>query len=320
MGKPFEQNIIAVIWDFDKTLINGYMQEPMFKKYGIKGSEFWCELDSIYQQYEASGMRINRDTLYLNHTLTCVQQGIFEGLNNEMLFEFGGQLEFYNGIPDIFEELELVLMDPRFQKYGISVEHYVVSTGLAQVIRGSEISRYVKGIWGCEFIEEPIKSKLGGRENSGDEPPAKKVITQIGYSIDNTTKTRAIYEINKGVKLHPEIDINSSIAKENRRIPFENMIYIADGPSDVPAFSIIKQYGGRTYAVYPRGNRAAFKQVDQLRKDNRIDAYGEADYSEGTTTNLWIIEQVCQIAEQICSKKEYVIKKSASQPPKHLND
>ncbi|NPV93134.1 MAG: haloacid dehalogenase-like hydrolase [Firmicutes bacterium] len=296
------------------------MQEPMFKRYGIKGSDFWRELDEIYHKYQSANLRVNRETLYLNHILTCVRQGIFEGLNNDLLFEFGGQLEFYNGIPELFEEIEMVLMDPRFRKYGISVEHYVVSTGLAQIIRGSKIAGYVKEIWGCEYIETPIKSQLIIKEYPGEEPDSLKLISQIGYSIDNTTKTRAIYEINKGVKIHPEIDINSSIAKENRRIPFENMIYIADGPSDVPAFSIVKHYGGRTYAVYPRGNRAAFKQVDQLRKDDRIDAYGEADYSEGTTTNLWIIEQTCQIAEQICRKKEYAIKRSASPPPIHLND
>src|SRR5208283_2019305 len=80
-------------------------------------------------------------------------------------------------------------------------------------------------------------------------------ISQIGMVIDNTTKTRALFEINKGTNKNPAIDVNSNIKPEDRRIPFQNMIYIADGPSDVPSFSVVKRNGGEAYAVYNPANQ-----------------------------------------------------------------
>lgn len=145
-------------------------------------------------------------------------------------------------------------------------------------------------------------------------------ISQVSYAFDNTSKTRALFEINKGANFFGNIDVNSQISYSYRRVPFENMIYIADGPSDVPVFSILKQNQGRTYAVYPKGNRKAFLQVNQLMKDNRINMYGEADYSEDTATYMWLMEHVGQIAESIYTKKQELISKSVSRPPMHLQD
>lgn len=311
-----EQNTIAIIWDFDKTLVNGYMQEPIFKKYGINEPEFWNEVNSLEAQYAERQIRINKDTIYLNHMLTCVSQGIFEGLSNEMLKELGGELVFYNGVPEIFKELkERIEKVEKYKKFGIHVEHYIVSTGLTAMIKGSEINRYVDGIWGCEFIDDPIKSKLKGAKERQYQPGE---IKQTGYIIDNTSKTRAIFEINKGVNEFDYIDVNSKMNEEDRRVPFYNMIYIADGPSDVPVFSVLQKNGGKTFAIYPRGNTKAFQQVDQLRNDGRIDMYAEADYSENTTAYMWLTEQTDKIAEAIYQRKEDQIKNSVSQPPQHI--
>lgn len=305
-----EHNIVALIWDFDKTLVDGYMQAPIFKKYGVSESDFWKEVNSLEAQYREKGIRVNRDTLYLNHFLTCVDQGIFKGLNNAVLRELGKELKFYTGIPEIFKKLQdSVENNQDFQKFNIKVEHYIVSTGLAEMIRGSVVAQYVKHIWGCEFIEEPIKSSLHIREYKGKNSDSDDCeIKQIAYAIDNTSKTRAIFEINKGSNEYPHIDVNAKISYENRRVPFENMIYIADGPSDVPAFSVLKSNGGRTFAIYPKGDSRAFNQVNQLIRDGRIDMFAEADYSEGTTTFMWLMENVNQIAANIYNRKSEQIK------------
>jgi hypothetical protein len=317
-----EHNIVALIWDFDKTLVDGYMQAPIFKKYGVSESEFWKEVNSLEAQYREKGIRVNRDTLYLNHFLTCVDQGIFKGLNNAVLRELGKELKFYTGIPEIFKKLQdSVENNQDFQKFNIKVEHYIVSTGLAEMIRGSVVAQYVKHIWGCEFIEEPIKSSLHIREYKGKNSDSDDCeIKQIAYAIDNTSKTRAIFEINKGSNEYPHIDVNAKISYENRRVPFENMIYIADGPSDVPAFSVLKSNGGRTFAIYPKGDSRAFNQVNQLIRDGRIDMFAEADYSEGTTTFMWLMENVNQIAANIYNRKSEQIKRSVSKPPEHINE
>lgn len=311
-----EQNIIAVIWDFDKTLIPGYMQEPIFNAYGVDSKAFWKEVNELPDQYAQRGIRVNKDTIYLNHIITCVNQGIFEGLNNKKLNEFGEQLSFYPGVPDIFRDLKhIVEVEQKYKNFSIQVEHYIVSTGITEMIKGSKINDFVDGIWGCEFIEEPIRSNLDIRIN--EKEPNDGVLNQIGYMIDNTSKTRAIFEINKGSNKF-NIDVNSKIDRDKRRVPFENMIYIADGPSDIPVFSILKQYGGKTFAIYPKGDVKAFNQVNELIKDGRIDMYAEADYQKGTTAYIWLQENVKQIAERIYNHCLKQVIDSAGKVPGHI--
>lgn len=319
MQKPFEQNVIAIIWDFDKTLARDYMQKPIFEKYGINEEEFWKENNDLKAKYKEKGITVNKDTIYLNHFLTCVDQGIFEGLNNLLLRELGKEIVFYDGIPNFFSSVKKIIEESeKYKKYHITLEHYIVSTGLAEMIKGSAIFPFVQDVWGCEFIEEPIKSNLDIKEQSSEGFNGQSCIKQIAYAIDNTSKTRALFEINKGVNKHENIDVNAKLPSYTRRIPFSNMIYIADGPSDVPAFSILKQNGGKTFAVYPKGEAKHLNQVDKLREDNRIDMYGEADYQEGTLTYLWITEQVKKIADKIYNEKEEAIKRSSSTVPDHI--
>lgn len=299
------KNVIAIIWDFDKTLVDGYMQDPIFKKYGVDSSEFWKEVNSLPKKYEKEGVKVNVDTIYLNQFIRDAKEGgRFAGLNNAQLREFGKEQVFYKGIPEIFEKTKNLLKDdPQCKEYNIEVEHYIVSTGFAEVIRGSALMDYVTSIWGCELIEDV--------NQNGD-----KVISEIGYTIDNSTKTRAIFEISKGVNIDPEISVNTKMRYEQRRVDFRNMIYIADGPSDVPAFSVIKQYGGATFAIYPRGNEAAFKQVNQLVNDGRIDLFAEADYTEGSTTYMWICNKIKEMAERI--KAAELSKRAVGNVPRHL--
>lgn len=311
-----EQNTIAVIWDFDKTLIPGYMQEPIFSKFGIDANDFWNEVNSLPQRYAELGIRVNNDTIYLNHMITCANQGIFPELDNELLKKLGKDIEFYEGVPEIFQALkDIIRNDDKYTKFGIHVEHYIVSTGLTAMIKGSKVNNFVDGIWGCEFIETPFRSNL---ETRVDEVRKKDVIHQTGYIIDNTSKTRAIFEINKGVNKFEYIDVNSRMDKDNRRVPFENMVYIADGPSDVPVFSLLQQYGGKTFAVYPKGNIEAFNQVDGLRRDGRIDMFAEADYSEGTMAYMWLTQSVLDIADRIYNSHDEQLKSRVKTPPRHL--
>ena len=311
-----EQNVIAIIWDFDKTLIPGYMQEPIFNAYGVDAKAFWKEVNELPDKYAQRGIRVNKDTIYLNHIITCVNQGIFEGLNNKRLNEFGEQLSFYPGVPDIFRDLKYIVeVEQKYKNFSIQVEHYIVSTGITEMIKGSKINDFVDGIWGCEFIEEPIRSNLDIRINEKEKEDS--VLNQIGYMIDNTSKTRAIFEINKGSNKF-NIDVNSKIDREKRRVPFENMIYIADGPSDIPVFSILKQYGGKTFAIYPKGDVKAFNQVNELIKDGRIDMYAEADYQKGTTAYIWLQENVKQIAERIYNHCLKQVIDSAGKVPGHI--
>jgi hypothetical protein len=317
MKPRFSQNIIALVWDFDKTLIPYYMQKPIFQEYGVDEKQFWEEVNQLPKLYEKQGIKVSPDTAYLNHILTYVRNGIFKKLSNKKLRAFGAQLELFPGLPDFFQVCQdLVLANELFARFDIKVEHYVVSTGLTEIIRGSQINRFVNGIWGCEFIEsayEPQSGSLRMIEVSDS-------INDIAYQIDNTTKTRALFEINKGVNLHPDdISVNQAMPEQDRRVPFKNMIYIADGPSDVPAFSVVKKNNGKTFAVYNKNVPLSFKQAQQLHKDGRVDACFEADYTTGSTAYLWLTNEILQIADQIVYEKKSSLRQGKDSVPTHIN-
>ena len=321
-----------MVWDCDKTLISSYMQEPLFRHFDVDGKKFWQEVNGLKAYYGKQGISVNSDTSYLNHILTYVKSGLFKGLNNALLREFGKELKFYPGLPQFFGEVKsLINDDEKYKAFDIRLEHYVVSTGFAETICGSAIAPFVDGIYGCEFIESPAQPGYLESFESGDVPsaaagisnaatPTASEISQIASALDNTSKTRYLFEINKGSNKYPEtIDVNSSIARESRRVPFENMVYIADGPSDVPAFSILNYNGGSTFAVYPKGDVKAFRQVDALRRDNRVQMFGEADYETASQSWLWLTEKVRAIADSIVERKQAAIRNSAGAPPTHLS-
>ncbi len=315
----FTQNRIALIWDFDKTLIPGYMQQPIFERYQIEEERFWEETNAMADHYKERGYRVSSESVYLNHILTHVRNGEMKGLNNALLRELGAEIEFYEGLPGFFSELRSETRSkPEYIKHEIELEHYIVSTGLAEMIRGSKIAPYVDGIWGSEFIENPLLPGFLSQEEL--EMETDKEISQIGMMIDNTTKTRALFEINKGSNKDRAIDVNAKLAQEDRRIPFQNMIYIADGPSDVPSFSVVRKFGGKAYAVYKPSNEAEFAQNDLLLQTNRIHAYGPARFSSDSNTSMWLRLHVQKICDRIVADREANFARRIEEPPRHLKD
>ena len=320
MTQPlFLQNIIACIWDFDKTLIPGYMQAPIFEHYKVDAKIFWKEVERLPDYYKNNGLDlVSTDTLYLNHILTYTREGVFKGLNNSRLRKLGAELALYKGLPQFFKEIkQFVSKHPAWRQHDIQIEHYIVSTGLRQMILGSKVALYVDGVWGCEFVEDsPPPGYLERSRKKRSKVP--KIISQIAYALDNTTKTRAVFEINKGSNKLPEIDVNAMIPDADRRVPFQNMIYVADGPSDVPVFSLINRYGGRTFAVYQPGSSEEFAQVNSLQKQKRVQSFGEANYTKGSQTAMWIINAVSEISAHIVKNRERALGDKIGKPPRHL--
>jgi hypothetical protein len=315
----FDQNKIAIIWDFDKTLIPYDMQRPLFRHYGVDEETFWQECNALPEYYRARGYElVSRDQMYLLHILSYVKAGRFKGLNNSLLREFGSHLTYFDGLPELFQTLQdhVQTSDPSFGVYDIAVEHYVVSSGLRQIILGSAIAPYLDGVWACEYLESaPGPGYLSPDYHaSGD---GHREISQIIYAVDNTTKTRAIFEINKGTNVHPEIDVNAAIPHDDRRIPFANMIYVADGPSDVPVFSVVNQNGGKTLGVYAPGSAADFRKANELQRQNRVQAIAPADYRPGSQAYLWLVTAVEEIAERIVESKRVSLGQRVGRPPSH---
>ena len=310
--QPFPQNVIAVIWDFDKTLIPGYMQRPIFERYGVDETDFWKEVNERAAYYQKHVGQVSSEIVYLNHIIDYVKKGIFKGLNNATLREMGKELTFYPGLPDFFRELtDTVHNNKEYKRYDIELEHYVVSTGLRQIILGSRMAQYLTDVWGCEFLEE---------ENEENKPS----LAQIGYVLDHTTKTRAVFEINKGVNKESTIDVNARMSDEHRRVPISQMIYIADGPSDVPVFSVLKQNGGKNLAVYPpdvhsdSSKKPAYEQVYNLQQDDRVNHMSPADFTENSDAYIWLKTTVGHIADRIVKRQESAIRENIGKPLKHV--
>ena len=296
------QTVIALIWDFDKTLSPDYMQTPLFQEYSIDGAAFWTEVNGLVDHYDTRGLRTSKDTVYLGHLLSYIREGKLPNLTNEKLRELGAKIPLAPGMPDFMARAkELVSRDERYAHHGVTVEHYIVSTGLRQMIEGNPIHEHVSGVWACELLADPPGP---GYLEDGPSAEASGILTQLGYVLDNTTKTRAIFEINKGVNVEPKIDVNALMAPDDRRVPISNMIYIADGPSDVPVFSVVNMHGGKTLGVYTIGANSNYEGVRKLQDDGRVNSIAETDYSPDSPADLWLMSSIKSIANGICERRE----------------
>lgn len=312
------RNIVAVIWDFDKTLTPGYMQAPLFRKYGVDEELFWKEANGLPEIYAERGLHVSKETVYLNHLLSFIMNGPMKGLRNRDLRALGQEIPLFPGLPEFFRELkDIPASKPLYRKHDIHLEHYIVSTGLAEMVRGSALANDVDGIFACEFVEDPLPPYYTRQGEFSIAPECE--ISQIGTIVDNTIKTRYIFEINKGSNKNADIDVNARMSPEDRRVPVENMIYIADGPSDVPVFSVVRRGGGKTFAVYNPDQPAEFAQNDTLQQDGRVDSYGPADYTRSSQTGRWLYLQVERMCERIVKDREALLSKKVSRPPRHLH-
>ena len=311
----YTQTVIAFLWDFDRTLIPGNQQEPLFAAYNVDEKTFWNEVDGLVDYYAARGVIVSSEVAYLLHVLAYVEAGVFKDLSNKRLRELGGQLTPAPGMPEfLVATRDRVAAEPRYVAEGITVEHYVVSTGIRPMIEGSPIARHLDGIWANTFVERLAPP---GYRDRFDVDRKEYPISHVGYMIDNTAKTRAIFEINKGINTNPSLDVNARMSGEQRRVPIQNMIYIADGPSDVPCFSIVNERGGKTLGVYTTSPRNNFRGVRELQEQGRVQGMAEADFRPGTAAYLWLMDSLEQIAEGILADRARAFA-DIPRPPGHV--
>ncbi len=270
------QTTIGLIYDYDQTLSPNYMQdEVLFPRFGINPGQFWKKSRELVDAEGYDG-----ELAYLKALLDYLAM---DRPTNAELRALGAALNFYPGLPELFGELNAVLTD-QHRMLGIKVEHYIVSSGLKALLDGSKLAPHVKKIFGCEF----------GEDSDGRISFPKRVIS-------HTTKTQFLFRINKGM-LEPNEDVNDHMAPELRPIPFQNMIYVGDGPTDVPCFTLMKKYGGHALAVYnpDEPNRSSFKKCYQLSAlADRVKHIAPADYRPGSHLRLLLEEMVTEIADGI---------------------
>lgn len=245
--------IIAIMYDFDKTLCTEDMENYNFiPSIGKTPSEFWGLANEF-------GSKEHMDSiLAYMYTMISESQRLNTPFTKESLYNDGKSIVLFDGVESWFDRINQYA-----EKIGVVVEHYVISSGLKEIISGSTIADKFKEIYACEFYYD----------ESGKAVWPK---TAVNY----TNKTQFVYRINKGVlDVSNDKDLNESMPDDSKRIPFTNMIYIGDGLSDVPCMKMMKAYGGVSIAVYQNNNE---QKVKGLLKDNRVDFIFPANYSENS--------------------------------------
>jgi len=288
------QNIVGIVYDYDQTLSPTYMQdEVLFPRFGINPGEFWKRCKDLVdeQGYES-------ELAYLKVMLDYLEM---DGPSNAELTEMGAGLQFFKGLPEMFEELDGLLTNEH-RAMGVRIEHYIVSSGIKALIEGSRLQPYVKDIFGCEFAED----------SSGRIAFPKRVIS-------HTAKTQYLFRINKGM-LDPSEDVNDHMPPELRPIPFPNMVYVGDGPTDVPCFTVMKRFGGHSIAVYnpDDSSRTSFRKAFHLAGTaNRIRHIAPADFRAGSHLRLVLEETVLEIASTIVEARRRELVEATVAAPTH---
>ena len=236
--------IVAVVFDFDDTLMPD-STTALLTSFDIDVEEFWrTRAPALVSKGYDPPMA------YLRLILELVGDGKPLGrLSNKDLAKFGATLDdrYFSGIPDVFDDLNALVKDVR----DVSVEFYIVSSGIQDLIKGSAIvQNYFSGVYACQLDDE----------DEGYVQHVKRCVTF-------TEKTRFLFEINKGIEQEDSESkpglVNEDIPEKDRRVPFSNMIYAGDGLTDIPCFSLVQKNGGTAFGIFDPSNEASAKKAFQ---------------------------------------------------------
>lgn len=275
-----ERPIVAIMYDFDKTLCTKDMQDYSFiPSLGMTESEFWSFANEL-------GTNEHMDSvLAYMYAMVKMSKDKNIPLLRQKLVDMGRNVELFCGVENWFERIS-----DFGSEQGVQVEHYVISSGMKEIIEGTSISKYFKSIFACEFLYD---------ENGNGVWPK----TDVNY----TNKTQFVYRINKGVlDVANDNDLNRSMPDDSKRVPFCNMIYIGDGLSDVPCMKMMKAYGGYSIAVY----QSRDSKVEDLLKNDRVDYIYPADYRDGTGLDTTVKNIIRKMAVSDILFNEKCVQKS----------
>ena len=263
----------ALIYDFDGTLARGNMQEVSFiPSIGMTPKQFW---DSVYPETQkADGDGI---LMYMQMMLAAAQR-VGQPVTKQALRDHGQDVALFEGLRDMswFER-----MDAFGDQFGLEIEHYIISAGLTEMIEGCPIAKAFKHVYASKYVYD---------DNDVAIWPA--------VGVNYTTKTQYLFRINKGVFNHWDDErINRFIPDDERPIPFERMIFLGDGDTDVPTMKMMHTKGGFSIAVYdPENTPRDTNKIHRLISEDRVNFVAAADYREGSPVDLIVKGLIGRIA------------------------
>lgn len=243
--------VVAMMYDFDKTLSTKDMQEYSFiPKLGLTAQEFWAQSNAL-----AKEQKMDRILSYM-YMMVRMSKDKHQPIRREDFVALGKKIQLYPGVEDWFARINAFGLEQ-----GVRVEHYLISSGLKEIVEGCSIFDQFKEVYASEFLYD---------ENG--------VAVWPKLAVNYTAKTQFLFRINKGVlDISNDLDLNRSIPDELRPVPFRNMIYIGDGLTDVPCMKLVKLNRGQSLAVYKKEKATGYS----LLTDKRVDLIAPADYREG---------------------------------------
>jgi len=261
--------IVAFIYDFDGTLSPGNMQEYNYiPNLGIQPKQFWDDVRAKARENQADEIIV-----YMLEMLERARNKV--QIRKTDFNSYGKEVGFFNGVEEWFSRINKYA-----RKFELTPEHYIISSGIKEMIAGTAIAREFKEIFASSFIYEQ-----------------HGIAISPGLAINYTTKTQFLFRINKGaMDITDSKTINDFKEDNERPIPFKNMIFLGDGDTDIPCMKLVKAQGGHSIAVYQPRKKAKKAKATQLLSDRRVNYVAPADYSEGGTLETYVRAVIEKVA------------------------
>lgn len=257
MAKTYERRkkeklpVLAICYDFDKTLSPDDMQaQGYIQSVGYDIDAFWKKTNEL-----AETNNMDQISAYM---LMMTQEAVGNlVLNKKALAEYGAKVQLFPGVKEWFERIRAY-----GKERGVIVEHYIISSGIKEMIEGTSVADSFEKIYACSFYYND-----------------RGVATWPAQIVNYTNKTQFLFRIEKGVLDVNDAGVNDYFSPENVRVPFRNMVYIGDSDTDVPCMKLVNSSGGFSIGVYNSETKDKVK-VYKMMRENRIKYFAPADYSE----------------------------------------
>lgn len=264
---------IALIYDFDGTLAEGNIQEYNFiPALNMKSEEFWKEVEELK-------VKNNMESV-LAYMYLMLKKADLKNISvkKSAFLDYGKNIDFFDGVEEWFDRI-----NEYGQALGVNIHHYVISSGIKEMIEGTKISDKFDRIYACSFLY-----------NIDDI--AKWPAVAVNY----TNKTQFLFRINKGIFEVYDESINDVMSEDEKQIAFSNMIYLGDGLTDVPCMKIVKDNDGTSIAVYDDKKEKTI--AENLLKQNRVNFISPTNYTENSILDRYIKETIKKISGSVKGK------------------